>query len=167
MIFGVKRMSVDKDMKDRWDKLGKALGFKTRKLKRHEEKGTLIDAIWWDDLGGKLIDEKLWIPAVAIEVEATPNRKPYKADILGFNTLKPLIGIIHMVKSKIGKGFEAVQKSVQGYIDTEAQCRVIIFTDDDLERLEKKSENSKTRIGNRFHQPKGNSNAEKLNQPKR
>lgn len=75
-----------KNMKDRWAKLGERLGFKVRK--EFEEKGSRCDVVWRDDFGGKLVDESLWIPIVAIEIETTPVRKIYKGDILGFNTLK-------------------------------------------------------------------------------
>jgi len=123
----------------RWEELGDRLGFKQKKKATH--KGTRFDVIWWDDYNGKLKDERLWIPVVAIEVETVPTNKTYKGDILGFNILKPLIGIIHMVESKsyqtCGVKFDKMVKAVQDYIDYEAQERVVIFTDEDLEKTEK------------------------------
>lgn len=123
----------------RWQELGDRLGFKQKKKTTH--KGTRFDVIWWDDYNGKLNDERLWIPVVAIEVETAPTNKNFKGDILGFNTLKPLIGIIHMVKTNRYKAqkikFDGFVEKVQYYIDSEAQERVVIFTDEDLRRIEK------------------------------
>jgi len=127
-----------KDRKERWAKLGERLGFRVRK--EFEEKGSRCDVVWRDDFRGKLVDESLWIPIIAIEVETSLVRKMYKGDILGFNTLKPMLGIIHIANSKIPKEeLETLLKSVQLYIDTQAQVRVRIFLDENLEDLERKA----------------------------
>jgi hypothetical protein len=108
--------------------------------KEFEEKGSRCDVVWRDDFGGKLVDESLWIPIIAIEVETTFVRKIYKGDILGFNTLKPLLGIIHIANSEIPKEMlETLLKSVQRYIDTQAQGRATIFLDENLDELERKT----------------------------
>lgn len=127
-----------RDRKERWARLGDRLGFKVRK--EFEEKGSRCDVVWRDNFGGKLVDESLWIPIIAIEIETQSVRKIFKGDILGFNTLKPMLGIIHMVKSGISdEEFRTLWKSVQLYIDTQAQVRVKIFTDQNLEDLERKA----------------------------
>lgn len=127
-----------RDMKERWAKLGERLGFRVRK--EFEEKGSRCDVVWRDDFGGKLVDESLWIPLIAIEVETQSVRKIYKGDILGFNTLKPMLGIIHIVNSVIPEEkLKTLLKSVQLYINTQAQVRTKIFLDENLEELERKA----------------------------
>ena len=130
-------MPPHKDRKERWAKLGERLGFRVRK--EFEEKASRCDVVWLYDFGGRLVDQALWIPLIAIEVETSTVRKIYKGDILGFNTLKPMLGIIHIANSEIpDQELPTLLKSVQLYIDTQAQVRVKIFLDQNLEELERK-----------------------------
>jgi ribosomal protein L16/L10AE len=51
-----------------------------------------------------------------------------------------MLGIIHMVNATIpSEELETLLKSVQRYIDTQAQVKVEIFLDQNLEELERKA----------------------------